>query len=107
MSEEFVKEAKFLRDNVTVKLSFYDGSSVKLDQFAEVYVQKESKQMRCKIFQSASRLELEKAVNAWLSEFPVEVARTEFSMCVVDVGSGYRLEMTLVVFYVPMLTIVA
>ncbi len=61
--------------------------------------------MRCKIFQSASRLELERQVNTWLVESPIEILRTEFSMCAVDVGSGYRLEMTLVVFYVPMLTI--
>lgn len=60
--------------------------------------------MVCKIFYATSRLELQNMVNQWLAEHPVspDSMRFEFSTVVIEDTDSYRLEHTLVVFFVPM-----
>ncbi len=61
--------------------------------------------MQVKIFWSHSRRELEKEVNAWLAQNPCQVVQAQFSSAVADVGEEYRMELTLVLFFVPMMAV--
>ena len=60
--------------------------------------------MECKFFFGTSRNELEKQVNMWLKTHPVspDSMRFQFSMVAIDDVTEYKLEHTLVVFFVPM-----
>lgn len=60
--------------------------------------------MRCKIFYGSNRQELEDMVNKWLETNPVtpDSMRFEFSTASVEDETSYKLEHTLVLFYVPM-----
>lgn len=60
--------------------------------------------MECKIFYGSNREEIQNKVNAWLKEHPVtpDSMRFQFSTVSIEDTDSYRLEHTLVVFYVPM-----
>lgn len=60
--------------------------------------------MECKIFYERSRVELQKQVNQWLETHPVtpDSMRFQFSTVSIEDVDAYRLEHTLVLFYVPM-----
>ena len=63
--------------------------------------------MQIKIFHSSNRKELESFVNEWLKTHPVspDSMRFEFSTVAIEDEISYRLEHTLILFYVPMRTI--
>lgn len=60
--------------------------------------------MKCKIFYSTNRQELEQAVNKWLEENMVSSATMhfQFSTVAIEDSDSYTLMHTLVLFYVPM-----
>lgn len=63
--------------------------------------------MECKIFYSTSRLGLQDEVNKWLKEHPVtpESMRFQFTSVNLDDPSIIQVEHTLVLFYVPMMSV--
>lgn len=61
--------------------------------------------MRCKVFQSRNRADLEEKVNAWLERNPVspDTMRFQFSSVAIDDSPDtYIVSHTLVLFYVPL-----
>jgi hypothetical protein len=58
--------------------------------------------MRCKIFYSRSRRELEKAVNEWLETHMLVIEMPiRFSSVAIQDETEYILEHTIVLFYIP------
>jgi hypothetical protein len=60
--------------------------------------------MKCKVFSSRTRKELEKAINEWLETHPVtpETMRFEYGAVYCEDPDEHIIEHTVVVFYVPM-----
>jgi hypothetical protein len=60
--------------------------------------------MNCKIFYASRRELLQKEVNEWLQTHPVspESMHFQFSTVLIESDIDYKLEHTLVLFYVPM-----
>lgn len=60
--------------------------------------------MQCKIFSGTGRASLQQTINTWLQEqyLTLESVQVHFTTVLIEDEASYRLEHTVLIFYIPL-----